>query len=98
MTTRGADPEALLCVHHVLADHRSREVEVLGSRDEGARLDHLAKHLDAGQRVHLLSLRDRAVIMRANPTERRSSGHGSASTAVKRCMNETRMARQVTVE
>src|SRR5260221_1149470 len=58
-----ADPEALLCVHHVLADHRSREVEALGSRHEAARLDHLPEHLDAGQRVHLLSLRD--VTMRA---------------------------------
>jgi hypothetical protein len=63
-----AYPEALLCVHHVLADHRGREVEALGSRDEAARLDHLPEHLDAGQRVHPHSLRD--VSMRANPTER----------------------------
>ena len=68
MTTRGADPEALLCVHHVLADHRSREVEALGSRDEAAGLDHLPEHLDAGQRVHLDSLRD--VTIQANSTER----------------------------
>ena len=63
-----ADPEALLCVHHVLADHRGREVEALGSRDEAARFDNLPEHLDAGQRVHPHSVRH--VTMRANPAER----------------------------
>ena len=46
------DPEPLLHMRHVLADHRGGEVHALGRGDEGARLDYLAEHFDTGERVH----------------------------------------------
>ena len=51
------DPEPLFHLHHMLAHHGGREVHSLGGSHEGARLDHLPEHPDAGQRIHRHSLR-----------------------------------------
>jgi len=43
-------PKPLFDVHHMLADHRGRDVQTPARRHEAARLDDLAEHLDARQR------------------------------------------------
>src|SRR4029077_4930689 len=51
-----SEPQPLFDIHHMLADHRGREVQAVACRDEAARLDDLPEHLDARQRIHSRSL------------------------------------------